>query len=57
MSVLIKDTAPISFAKLLILVRVSEPRSMESKIPRNGDPGHYVSLFAYDEDGVIKYPS
>jgi hypothetical protein len=31
--------------------------SLESRIPRNGDPDHYVSLFAYDEDGVKKYPS
>lgn len=31
--------------------------SLESKIPRNGDPDHYVSLFAYNEDDVKKYPS
>jgi hypothetical protein len=31
--------------------------SLESNIPRNGDPDHYVSLFAYDEDGIKKYPS
>jgi hypothetical protein len=31
--------------------------SLESRIPRNGDPDHSVSLFAYDEDGVIKFPS
>lgn len=31
--------------------------SLESQIPRNGNPDHYISLFSYDEDDAIRYPS